>query len=77
MKEPRYNQTLKLRDGRQLGFASFGEPEGKPVFYFTGGNSSRLEGKWFEKAAQEKKTRLIVPDRPGFGLSDFQSACSF
>ena len=77
MKEPRYNQTLKLRDGRQLGFASFGEPEGKPVFYFTGGNSSRLEGKWFEKAAQEKKIRLIVPDRPGFGLSDFQPARSF
>lgn len=41
------------------------------MFYFTGGNSSRLEGQWFEEAANQKNIRLIVPDRPGFGLSTF------
>ena len=68
----KYNQSIQLKDGRKLGFARLGDPTGAPVFYFTGGNSSRLEGKWFEQAAQEQKIDLIVPDRPGFGLSDFQ-----
>jgi len=42
--------------------------------YFTGGNSSRFEGKWFIEVAKRKQVRLIVPDRPGFGLSDFKPA---
>ncbi len=67
-----HNQTIRLRDGRTLGFAEYGSAEGSPVFYFTGGNSSRLEGGWFENAAEKNQVRLIVPDRPGFGLSTFQ-----
>ena len=66
------NQTITLRDGRKLGYAEYGTPDGAPVFYFTGGNSSRFEGKWFEDAALKRKMRLIVPDRPGFGLSTLQ-----
>lgn len=66
------DQILKLSDGRTLGYAEYGDLAGTPVFYFTGGNSSRLEGAWFDDVAQQKAIRLIVPDRPGFGLSDFQ-----
>jgi pimeloyl-ACP methyl ester carboxylesterase len=65
-------QSLTLPGGRQLSYAEFGPAQGTPVLYFTGGNSSRLEGQWFEQAAARKKVRLIVPDRPGFGLSTFQ-----
>lgn len=71
------DQTLQLRDGRRLGYARYGNPSGIPVFYFTGGNSSRLEGLWFEGAAQQQGINLIVPDRPGFGLSDFQPERQF
>jgi pimeloyl-ACP methyl ester carboxylesterase len=71
------DQSIQLRDGRKLGYARFGIPDGKPVFYFTGGNSSRLEGMWFEEAAQQQNIDLIVPDRPGFGLSDFQPGRQF
>jgi pimeloyl-ACP methyl ester carboxylesterase len=71
------NQTIRLADGRTLGFAKYGPQSGSPVFYFTGGNSSRLEGRWFEIAAQKHKVNLIVPDRPGFGLSDFQPSRKF
>ena len=71
------DQTIQLNDGRKLGFARYGNPAGKPVFYFTGGNSSRLEGMWLEAAAQEHDVDLIVPDRPGFGLSDFQPGRTF
>lgn len=71
------NQTLRLIDGRQLGYAVYGTPDGAPVFYFTGGNSSRLEGRWFAEIAERRRVQLIVPDRPGFGLSDFQPARTF
>ena len=71
------DQTIQLRDGRKLGYARYGYPNGKPVFYFTGGNSSRLEGLWFEEAARQQNVDLIVPDRPGFGLSDFQPGRQF
>ena len=73
----RENQTIILSDGRTLGFAQYGSPNGRPVFYFTGGNSSRFEGRWFGQAAQKHNINLIVPDRPGFGLSDFQPNRSF
>ena len=65
-------QTITLKDGRSLGYAEYGDPGGTPVFYFTGGNSSRLEGGWFDTAARQHNVRLISTDRPGFGLSDFQ-----
>ena len=64
--EHRTNQTIRLLDGRTLGYAEYGAADGVPVFYFAGGNSSRLEGQWFEGAAIRKNIRLIVPDRPGF-----------
>lgn len=65
-------ETITLADGRRLGYAAYGEPAGHPIFYFTGGNSSRLEGGWLAEAAQRRAVYLVVPDRPGFGLSDFQ-----
>lgn len=72
MNEKRINQTIQLGDERTLGFAEYGPSDGYPVLYFTGGNSSRIEGKWFVDAANGNQVRLIVPDRPGFGLSTFQ-----
>ncbi len=66
------DQTIVLRDGRALGFSQYGSPGGRPIFYFTGGNSSRLEGRWFDREAKYQAVHLIVPDRPDFGLSDFQ-----
>ena len=66
------NQTIQLRDGRRLGFAQYGPVEGQPIIYLSGGNSSRFEGRWFVHAVEQANVNLIVPDRPGFGLSDFQ-----
>ena len=71
MEKNRQNQTIQLSDGRTLGFAEYGPKKGNPVLYFSGGNSSRLEGMWFDESARRNKVRLIVPDRPGFGLSSF------
>jgi pimeloyl-ACP methyl ester carboxylesterase len=72
LENPRLNQTINLRDGRTLGYAEYGAAEGQPILYFHGGNGSRFEGQWFTDAATKNNIRLIAPDRPGFGLSDFQ-----
>lgn len=64
--------TLRLRDGRQLGYAEFGAPNGHPVFYFHGFPGSRLAAALHAKHAADAGVRLIATDRPGMGLSDFQ-----
>ncbi|MFX0004897.1 MAG: alpha/beta fold hydrolase [Candidatus Hermodarchaeota archaeon] len=68
----KYNQKITLKDGRKLGYAEFGTPEGKPIFYFHGHGSSRLEPKMFSFDDNQFNVRFISIDRPGRGLSDFK-----
>ncbi|GAH86760.1 unnamed protein product, partial [marine sediment metagenome] len=35
------NQMIKLKDGRNLGYADLGNPEAKPLFHFHGFPGSR------------------------------------
>jgi pimeloyl-ACP methyl ester carboxylesterase len=67
------NQII-LSDGRRLGFSEYGDTHGQPLMYFHGWPSSRLEAGMAAAAAQSLNMRIIAPDRPGFGLSDFKSA---
>jgi pimeloyl-ACP methyl ester carboxylesterase len=69
---PTNNQQIKLRDGRLLGYAEFGDPDGKPILYFHGAHSSRLSGKVLAPVATKLKAHVIAVDRPGFGLSNFK-----
>lgn len=62
---------LSLKDGRVLSYAEFGDPGGKPVFYFHGLNSSHLEAVVLDGVARRKGIRLIALDRPGIGHSTF------
>jgi pimeloyl-ACP methyl ester carboxylesterase len=64
------DQRYRLPDGRMIGFAEFGVVDGAPLFYCHGLPASRLEGRLFDAAAAGNGVRLIVIDRPGFGLSD-------
>ena len=66
------SRSIALADGRTLGYAEFGDPEGAPVLYATGGNNSRLEAASLDPAARSVGARLIATDRPGFGTSTFQ-----
>ncbi|GAH37048.1 unnamed protein product, partial [marine sediment metagenome] len=66
-------KRIRLRDGRALGYAEFGDPGGRPVFYFHGFPGSRLEAQLGDGEASRSGVRLIAVDRPGFGLSDFQA----
>jgi pimeloyl-ACP methyl ester carboxylesterase len=66
------DQVITLKDGRKLGFAEYGDPKGKPVFFFHGWPSSRLRQSDMDSAARKVKVRLISIDRPGYGLSTFK-----
>jgi pimeloyl-ACP methyl ester carboxylesterase len=63
--------SITLNDGRRLGYAEYGDPSGKPVLYFPGTPSSRLLHPPTEPTT-DLGVRLLVLERPGYGLSDFQ-----
>ena len=65
-------RDITLPDGRRLAYAEFGTPDGRPVLYFHGAPSSRLEPLLVgDDAWRAHGLRVIAPDRPGVGLSDF------
>lgn len=66
------DRTIRLRDGRRLGVAEWGDPEGRPLLYFHGWPGARVEGKLGDEPARAKGVRLVAIDRPGMGLSDIQ-----
>jgi pimeloyl-ACP methyl ester carboxylesterase len=65
------HQAVRLSDGRLLGFAEYGDPEGAPVLFFHGEVGSRLLGRALDGAARDRGVRIVSPDRPGLGFSDF------
>lgn len=67
-----YDQFIRLRDGRILGYAELGDPQGLPLIHFHGFPGSRYEGLPMDKSAKKWGIRVIVPDRPGEGLSTFK-----
>jgi pimeloyl-ACP methyl ester carboxylesterase len=62
--------TIGLRDGRQLGYAEWGDPGGRPVLSFHGNPGSRLSVWGGAGGMRAAGVRLITVDRPGIGLSD-------
>ena len=70
-------QSIRLKDGRSLAYAEYGDPTGKPLFFFHGGNDSRLEAAILHETAQQMGVRVIAPDRPGYGRSTFQPNRTF
>lgn len=67
--DPKHHQTMKLADGRTLGFSEFGSLDGEPVIVCHPATGSRLQSHPDDSIAQSLNARLIIPDRPGYGLS--------
>jgi len=67
VEEPR---TVSLRDGRQLGYAEVGDPDGEPLVFHHGFPNSRVLAAWVDEVATDHGVRVIAPERPGFGVSD-------
>ncbi|EME45891.1 hypothetical protein DOTSEDRAFT_70052 [Dothistroma septosporum NZE10] len=61
--------TVTLSDGRRLGYAEYGQPDGKPIIMLHGMPGSRLEMAWHDEHAKKIGARIIGVDRPGVGWS--------
>lgn len=67
----RQDQTVGLRDGRRLGYAEYGPDGGVAIMVF-GGASGRYLRPCGDELLEKVGVRLLIVERPGFGLSDFQ-----
>lgn len=63
-------RVLHLRDGRRVGYAEYGAPDGRPVVALHGTPGARTMFAAADFAARGKGLRIIAPDRSGYGLSD-------
>jgi pimeloyl-ACP methyl ester carboxylesterase len=67
---PKLEGNIAVGDDRQLGFAEFGDPQGRAVFWLHGTPGARrqipTEARVF---AEDNHIRLIGIDRPGIGSS--------
>src|SRR3989338_9991360 len=71
-KSDRKNQSILLPDGRRLGYAEYGAPDGRPVLFFHGAPGSRHIHADMADVVTRRGIRLIAVERPGYGLSDPQ-----
>src|SRR4051812_19653947 len=63
--------TIQLPDRRRLGFSESGDPAGLPLFFFHGTPGCRFRARSnTDPIASELAVRVIMPERPGYGLSD-------
>jgi pimeloyl-ACP methyl ester carboxylesterase len=68
--EPRLEGSYRLERGRRIGFAEYGRPDGRVVFWFHGTpGGSRQVAPSGRIAAQRLGIRLIALERPGIGHS--------
>jgi pimeloyl-ACP methyl ester carboxylesterase len=70
--EDRTSLTLRLPDGRRLSYAEFGDPRGLPVLAIHGTPGSGFMFGLTDQAARERGLRVIAPDRPGYGRSEYR-----
>ena len=66
------DNVFQLPDGRRLGYAEYGDPSGDPIFLLHGNPGSRLFWGLFPGSPFRSNVRIIAPDRPGYGLTDFR-----
>jgi pimeloyl-ACP methyl ester carboxylesterase len=67
------DHLLELVDGRTIGYATWGDLEGSPVFFAHGMPGSRLDrypGLDNPEWVRRRRVRFVGVDRPGYGYSD-------
>ncbi|MGQ0824270.1 MAG: alpha/beta fold hydrolase [Actinomycetota bacterium] len=67
---PRVEGVVTLADGRDLGYAEYGAPDGRAVFWFHGTPGARRQvPPGARLGATERDLRIIAVERPGIGAS--------
>src|SRR5215469_8300307 len=67
---PKLEGNIAVGDDRQIGFAEFGAPQGRAIFWLHGTPGARRQIPTEARAyAEEADIRLIGIDRPGIGSS--------
>jgi len=72
-RSPSDDHRLELDDGRTIGYATWGDPEGAPVFIghgMPGSRRDRYPGLDDPEWLRQRRLRFIGVDRPGYGYSD-------
>jgi pimeloyl-ACP methyl ester carboxylesterase len=67
----RLSRVHRVADGRRIGYAEYGDPDGLPVIALHGTPGSRFMFALTDQAARERGLRILAPERPGYGLSEF------
>ena len=70
--DEKLNQTIQLKDGRNLGFSESGDLNGTPYICFHGQPGSRYEVLIQGDKPKKLGLHVFCVERPGIGLSDFQ-----
>lgn len=65
------SKTIRLSDGRMLGFTEWGDPRGTPVLEFRGLSQLRRWRCDYPGFLPASRIRRITVDRPGTGTSDY------
>jgi pimeloyl-ACP methyl ester carboxylesterase len=63
-------RTVRLANGRTVGYYEFGAPNGTPVLAMHGTPASGAGFSWADGRARARGVRLVAPDRPGVGRTD-------
>ena len=67
---PDIEGTVRVQNGRNLGFAAFGPREGRPILWFHGTPGARRQiPEAVRQMAERARVRLVGVDRPGTGFS--------
>jgi pimeloyl-ACP methyl ester carboxylesterase len=70
--KPKEENILKLSDGTKMCYAEYGKPDGIPVLLFHGNPGVRLSWRLYPDFPYLDNIRIIAPDRPGYGKTDFK-----
>jgi pimeloyl-ACP methyl ester carboxylesterase len=69
--ETKIVDQIPMRSGRNLELRQYGDPHGHPAFFFHGLIGSHHQASYIADEAKRSGLRIIAPNRPGVGTSEF------
>ena len=69
--DPEPANLIATRTGRKLEVKEYGDPAGHPALFFHGLIGSHYQASYIADQAMQQELRIIAPNRPGVGRSEF------